>query len=102
MDQENNLHYFDFTNLSEENKELAKNLHKSCKERFDEFIIDKYNELDYYRIRTQDFEEFLKEAIGFYKPCWENEGIDPGIFELDHTYNYVSSFEEGEGYVESF
>lgn len=110
IDQENNLHYFDFTNLSEENKELAKSLHKSCKERFDEFIIDKYFIIDNYNepdcckygIRIQDFEEFLKEAIGFYKPCWENEELDPGLYEVDHIYNYVSSFEEGEGYVESF
>lgn len=109
MDQEDNLHYFDFTNLSEENKELAKSLHKSCKERFDEFIIDKYNELDSCskpdKVRIQDVEEtteFLKEAIGFYKPCWEDGRADPNLWEVDHVYKYVSSFEEGEGYVESF
>ena len=109
IDQENNLHYFDFTDLSEGNKELAKNLHKRCKEQFDEFIIDKYNKLDSCsspdKIQIQDFEkttEFLKEAIGFYKPYWEDERANPRIWEVDHVYKYVSSFEEGEGYVESF
>lgn len=109
IDQENNLHYFDFTDLSEENKELAKSLHKNYKEQFDEFIIDKYNELDSCsdpdKIRIQDFEkttEFLKEAIGFYKPCWENKEVDSKLFEVDHAYKYVSSFEEEVDYVESF
>ena len=108
IDQVCDLHYFDFTDLSVKNKELAKSLHENCKERFDEFIIGKYNELGYCKEtedRAKEFEkvtEFLKEAIGFYKPCWEDKEADPRVWEVDHTYNYVSSFEEGEDYVESF
>ena len=107
IDQKNNLHYFDFTDLSEGNKELAKNLHESCKEHFDDFIVEKYNELDSCKdeARVLEFEkttEFLKEAIGFYKPYWEDERADPRIWEVDHVYKYVSSFEEGIDYVDSF
>lgn len=108
IDQASDLHYFDFTDLSAKNKELAKSLHENYKEQFDDFILENYDNLEACKEaedRAKEFEkvtEFLKEAIGLYKPCWDDKNADPKLWEIDHTYNYVSSFEEGEDYVEGF
>ena len=106
IDQASDLHYFDFTDLSAKNKELAKSLHENYKDQFDDFIIDKYNELGSCKEtedRDKEFEkvtEFLKEAIGLYKPIWDDENANPDEYEIDHEYKFVSSFEEE--YADSF
>lgn len=100
MDCYYNLHYFDYADFSKENKQLAKALHEKYKEDFDKFIVEELFGPYSSKENKQLAEDFLKETIGFYKPCWEDEKIDPNLWEVDHVYNYVSSFEED--YAESF
>lgn len=97
------IHYFDFTDFSEKNKEQAKLLHKKYEDAFDDFVIENYGYIGKDEQRAKEYElmtSFLKEAIGFYKPIWDDDKADPDEYEVDHEYKFVSSFEEE--YADSF
>lgn len=68
-------------NFNKQDLELAKFLHRIFKMNFDNLLIE----------NTQDV-LFLQQAIGYYKPIWDDENADEDDFETDHEYVFCDTF----------
>lgn len=81
---DNKYYYYDF---SKQDLELARFLHK--------WIFSKYshNDFDEALVKNEEDIWFLQQAIGYYKPIWDEPDADDHYWEVDHLYKTCETFD---------